>query len=117
MIAATEMPGMLGISEELQAYIEQIHNEPFHLLLNNCMRKSIKIFRKCKKLGYPARLIIGPCITPRIYCLPHWIILHAYVEICGERIDVACHPARERQYYGNYEVKIYLPVIICRCNQ
>jgi len=50
--------------DELQKFIQDVHNEPFNVLSNNCIHKHARIVRKARELGHDASLMGCISITP-----------------------------------------------------
>jgi len=100
---------------ELSSFIDEVYREPYFLLGNNCIRKSLKIKARAEALGKKADLIC--CIS--IVRIKKWhnfptINPHVYTEIEGERVDVSLDPGHEKIYCKNSEKKIILPVNISK---
>ena len=100
---------------ELSSFIDEVYREPYFLLGNNCIRKSLKIKARAEALGKRADLIC--CVS--IVRIKKWhnfptINPHVYIEIEGEKVDVSLDPGHEKIYCKNSEKKIILPVNISR---
>ena len=90
---------------------EAVYREPYSLVSNNCIHKSIRIARKARKLGKGARLIVCWSIVPmKILRGFPTIQPHMYVEVEGERVDVSLDPHHEEKYCKNSQKIIVLPV-------
>lgn len=95
----------------MEYFIEQVYQEPYSILRNNCFHKSLKIVRRARELGKDADLILCwtiirhksvggfPAIQP-----------HMYAEIERQRIDVSFDPISEEKYCKNSEQIILLPL-------
>ena len=101
--------------DELSSFIDGVYREPYFLLGNNCIRKSLKIKAKAEELGKQADLITCLSIVP----IKKWhnfptINFHLYAEIDGKKVDVSLDPGHEARYCKNSEKKLILPVNISR---
>lgn len=97
------------MTQELSSYIDSVYREPYSLMRNNCIHKTLKIRAKARELGKQADLIFSllffsvrklrdlPLLTP-----------HLYLIINGRKIDVPLSPAQERKICKNIDV---LPLI------
>ena len=99
--------------DELSSFIDAVHREPYSLISNNCLNKSLRIKAKAEELGKGADLVCCIGIIP----VKKWhnlsvISPHVYTEIEGEKVDVALDPEREKLYYENNEWKIVISVNI-----
>ena len=100
---------------ELSSFIDEVYREPYSLLRNNCIKKSLKIKAKAEELGKRADLICCISIVP----IKKWhnfptINPHVYTEIEGKKIDVSLDPRHEEIYCKNSEKKLIMPVNISR---
>ena len=103
------MPNLPDI--EMKRFIEVVYREPYSLISNNCIHKSVRIARKARQLGKGARLIACLSIVPmKILKGFPAIQPHMYVEVEGERVDVSLDPHHEEKYCKNREKIIVLPV-------
>jgi len=103
------------MNDELSAFIDAIYREPYSLVSNNCINKSLRIKAKAEGLGMRVDLIGCIVIVP----VKKWhnlsmISPHVYTEIEGERVDVALDPGREEICCKNSEQKIVMPVNISK---
>ena len=75
----------LGKAEEIA---ERIRQEPYHLLKNDCLIKSLRLKRELNKLGIPARAVV--CIgLGRAKFFGRWLtipVLHGWAEVEGGRV-------------------------------
>ena len=101
------------MNEELSAFIDEVYKEPYSLVFNNCIDKSLRIMAKAESLGMKTDLIgcIAVLKAKRWRNLPI-VSPHFYSEIDGKKVDVALDPIREQIYGKNSEVKIVMPVNI-----
>ena len=96
---------------ELEKYIEEIHNEPYGILSNNCLHKHIRIVRKARELGHDASLMTCLSVTPiRPIAGVPLIGPHFYAKIDGKMVDVSMEPALERILYKNEDRIRLFPV-------
>jgi len=103
------------MNDELSSFIDAVYREPYSLLSNNCIHKSLRIKAKAKELGKGADLICCISIVPikKWHNLPT-INPHVYIEVEGEKIDVSLDPRREEIYCKNSEKKLIMPVNISK---
>ena len=94
----------------MEQYINQIYNEPYNLFCNNCIHKSLKIFKKAKELRIKAELVLCIAKNPKLWGWLTIIYPHVYVLVNGQRVDVALCPEQEKKYWENSGVTIYLPI-------
>jgi len=104
------------VNNELSAFIDAVHREPYSLVSNNCINKSLRIKARAEGLGMRVDLIGCISVVPvkKWHKFPCYIGPHVYTEIEGERVDVALDPEREEIYCKNNEVKIVMPVNISK---
>ena len=77
---------------------------------NNCITKSLRIWKEARRRGIPASLIM--CFSiPNIGFL-HWISPHMYCILDGEMVDVAVDPETESRFYIKNDIPKILPVNI-----
>jgi len=103
------------MSDELSSFIDAVYREPYHLIGNNCINKSLRIKAKAEESGKRADLIC---------CIAMWLVRkwhnfpifspHVYTEIEGEKVDVALDPGHEEIFCKNSELKTIMPVNISR---
>lgn len=83
---------------ELERFIDEVHNEPYNFLTNNCVHKHTRIVRKARELGHDASLI--GCIGMK----PAGLRLmgpHVYAEVDNQLIDVTMEPELEETLFKN----------------
>ena len=99
----------------MSSFVDVIYREPYFLLGNNCIRKSLKIKAKAEELGKQTDLICCLSIVPikKWHNLPT-VNLHVYTEIEGKKVDVSLDPGHEARYCKNSEKKLILPVNISK---
>jgi len=96
---------------EMAEFIEETYHQPYSVLSNNCVHKSVRIAGKAKELRKDARLVV--CCS-----VEHWDFLggamapgpHMYVLVEGKRVDVASDPETEKEHRPNSERIILFPV-------
>lgn len=98
------------MNTELEEYIEQIYQEPYHAMWNNCYRKSMKIMRRAKELGVQAELISCISVNRNLVTGLPIALPHAYIIIDRQMVNVALNPEQEERYYRNDDISIHLPV-------
>ena len=101
------------MADELSSFIDTVYREPYYLIGNNCLNKSLRIKAKAEEVGKKTDLICCIAIVP----VKKWhnfplISPHFYTEIEGEKVDVALDPEREEIFCKNSEPKIIMPVNI-----
>ncbi len=102
------------MADELSLFIDRVYREPYSLVHNNCIHKSLKIRMKALELGRRVDLIVCISIVPA----KKWHLLtvnpHVYAEIEGNKVDVSLDPEHEERYCLNSEKRLLLPVNISR---
>lgn len=70
---------------------EQLRQEPYFLFRNDCISKSLRLKRQCKKLGIAARVVV--CIgISKAKWFGFWItipVIHGWGEVEGKRIETS----------------------------
>lgn len=96
---------------EMAEFIEETYHQPYSVLSNNCIHKSLRIARKAKELGKDARLV-ACCSIERWDCLGGALAPgpHMYVLVEGKRVDVASDPETEKKHRPNNERIILFPI-------
>ncbi len=91
-----------------------IRNEPYHLLTNDCIIKSIKLKQACRELGITARVVV--CIgLAKAKWFGRWLtipVIHGWGEVQGQRIETS-RPLGAPGIWGIVPVNIR-PVIAVR---
>ena len=98
-------------NQEMAEFIEETYHQPYSLLSNNCIHKSLRIARKARELGKDAQLVACCSIVRWDYrggILTAWP--HMYVLVEGKRVDVSLDPKSEKKYCPNSEKIILFPV-------
>lgn len=101
------------MNEELSVFIDEVYKEPYSLIFNNCIDKSLRIMAKAESLGMKTDFI-GCIAVLKAKRYRNLLIVspHFYSEIDGKKVDVALDPIREEIYCKNSEVRIVMPVNI-----
>ena len=92
---------------EIKTIAEKLRREPFHMLRNNCLIKSLRFKRECRKFGVDVRVVFALVLTPCAkHPLPPWVIwFHGWAEINGQRIELA-RPLDERNAANSFDIDI-----------
>ncbi len=77
--------------EKAEEIAEKLRREPYNLLKNDCITKSLRLKRECAALGIPARVVA--CIgLGRARLFGRWLIIpviHGWGEVEGRRIETS----------------------------
>ena len=77
--------------EKAEKIAERLRQEPYNLLRNDCLTKSVRLKRECKALGIPARAVA--CIgLARARLFERWLtipVIHGWGEVEGKRIETS----------------------------
>lgn len=86
---------MTAESKTREEIAEKYRQEKYHLLTNNCLIKSVRFARECKRLGIDVRVVFclgsAPARLPVLRKPFNIPVLHAWGEVDGERIELS-HP-------------------------
>ena len=96
---------------EMADFIEETYHQPYSLLSNNCIHKSLRIARKARELGKDAQLVA--CCSIVRWDYRGGLLVpgpHVYVLVEGQRVDVSLDPKSEEKYCPNSEKIILFPV-------
>ena len=109
--AAASGEGASISNEELAAFVDEIHKEPYSFVFNNCIDKTLRIMAEAEKKGVKSDFI--GCIA--IYRFKRYhnapiVSPHFYAEIEGQKVDVTFNPAYEKVYCQNSDAEIVMPV-------
>jgi hypothetical protein len=77
--------------EIVDVLAEQLRREPYHLLTNDCITKSRRLQKDCRKLGIPVKVVVCLGIT-RARWFGHWLnipVIHGWGEMEGHRIETS----------------------------
>lgn len=95
---------------QVEEIAERLRHEPYHVLPMrcNCLGKSFRFKRECRKAGIDARVVICiGIIYPRIIfgCSLKVPMVHEWGEVCNKRIEVA-RPLDQRGPLGTFDIDI-----------
>jgi len=95
------------VSIQVEHIAERLRKEPFHMLRNNCLLKSLRFRKECRKIGVGVRIVFALVLTPCARSpLPPWVVwFHAWAEIKGQRIELA-RPLDERNAANSFDIDI-----------
>lgn len=100
-------------TDELAELAESLRREPYHLLKNDCITKSRRLKKECKRLGIPARVVV--CLglgEARVFGRWRTIpVLHAWAEVAGRRVETS-RPIGAAGVWGIVPVNIRPVVVI-----
>jgi len=84
---------------------EKLRQESFHTITNNCLIKSFRFKRECKRIGVDAQVVItvGIVRLERFNLSLKLPFAHGWVEINGERIEVA-RPLNKKSPWGTFDI-------------
>lgn len=100
---------------ELEEFIEEVHNEPFNILSNNCIHKHTRIVNKARELGHDASLMGCISVIPiRPAAGIPLISPHFYAVIDDKTVDVSLQPDLERGIWPNEDIARLLPINISK---
>lgn len=103
---------------ELLSFIDAIYREPYSLLKNNCIHKSLKIRNRARERGKQVDIIV--CISVVTMKWLHGLPVpnpHMYTLIDGVKVDVSLDPGHELRYCRNQEKKLVFPVNVSRISR
>jgi hypothetical protein len=70
---------------------EKLRQEPYNLLTNDCIIKSVRLKKQCRALGIPAKVVV--CVgTARARWFGRWLtipVIHGWGEVEGNRIETS----------------------------
>lgn len=82
-----------SIKARVEEIAEGLRQEPYRLFSNDCIIKSIRLARQCRRLGIDAKVVLClGLVSARIPLLARRItvpVIHAWGEVGGERIEVS----------------------------
>lgn len=88
VMAEAAMP---SLPEAIQQIAERLRQEPYHLLWNDCLTKSVRFRRACRRRGIATRMVV--CLgLVRAKVGPCWLtvpVIHGWGEVAGERVEVS----------------------------
>lgn len=101
--------------DELEKFIEEVHNEPFNLASNNCVHKHMRIVNKARTLGHNASIMGSISVIPiRPAGGIPLIGPHFYAEIDGKTVDVSMEPELEKIMWPNEDIVRLFPVNVSK---
>ena len=83
--------GRVNDIEKAEEIAERPRQEPYHLLSNDCIQKTVRLKRECKALGIPVRVVCIGLARARLF--GHWLtlpVVHGWGEVEGKRIEISC---------------------------
>lgn len=93
--------------ERAETLAEKLRQEPYHLLGNDCIVKSLRLKEELAKEGIPASVVI--CIgLSRASWFGFWLtipVIHAWGEIDGKRVETS-RPLGASGLWGIVPMKI-----------
>ncbi len=77
--------------EKAEEIAEELRREPYSLLTNDCITKSIRLKRRCRALGISARVVLCVGLARarwfgRELTIP---VIHGWGEVVGKRIETS----------------------------
>ena len=106
------------MTDELTGFIKHVNQEPYSLVTNNCVVKTLRIRAEALRLGRHTDLVF--CLLFfRIKCLANLPMIspHIYLIIEGRRVDVPLSPLQERKICKNINVKPFLKVNLSKARR
>ena len=81
----------MGRLDRAEAIAEPLRWEPYRLLTNDCITKSVRLKRACRSEGIRARVVV--CVgLARAKWFGRWLtlpVIHAWGEVEGKRIETS----------------------------
>jgi hypothetical protein len=100
--------------EKAEHIAERLRQEPYHLLLNDCIIKSVRLKRECAELGIKAKVTV--CIgLAQARFFGRWLtipVIHAWAEVESKRLETS-RPLGSSGIWGIVPVDIR-PVLAVR---
>jgi hypothetical protein len=77
--------------EKAEIIAEKLRQEPYNLLFNDCITKSLRLKRECKAIGIPVRVVacIGLARAKWFGCWLTIPVIHGWGEVEGKRIETS----------------------------
>ncbi len=101
-------------AERADEIAEGLRQEPYRLLTNDCITKSIRLKRQCKREGIAAKVVV--CVgLSRARWFGRWLVIpviHGWGEVEGKRIETS-RPLGEPGIWGIVPMNIR-PIISIR---
>ena len=108
------MDTVMSNIEKADNIAEKLRQEPYHLLNNDCITKSLRLKKECKAMGIPASVVV--CIgLVRARWFGRWLtipLIHGWGEVEGKRIETS-RPLGNSTIWGIVPMNIK-PVIAIR---
>jgi len=91
--------------KQVYAMAERLRQEPFNIITNNCLIKSLRFKRECKRIGIDAYVVIAVGIVglERFNLSLKLLFVHGWAEINGQRIEVA-RPLNQKSPWGTFDI-------------
>ncbi|GAI65937.1 unnamed protein product [marine sediment metagenome] len=103
------------MEEELEKFIQDVHNEPFNFLSNNCVHKHARIVRKARELGHDASLMGCISVIPiRPLAGVPFIGPHIYAKVDDKVVDVSMEPELEKTIWPNKNILRLAPINVSK---
>jgi len=85
---------------------EAIRKTPFHTLTDNCLIKSFRFKKRCRKQGIKAYVVISFGFAPVKWGVRLAVpIVHGWAEVDGRRIEVA-RSLYQKSLWGTFDKEI-----------
>ena len=85
------MDDVMSNIEKADSIAEKLRQEPYHLLKNDCINKSVRLKKECQAVGIPARVVV--CIgLARARWFGRWLtipVIHGWGEVECKRIETS----------------------------
>lgn len=96
--------------DELDKFIEEVHNEHFNLASNNCIHKHVRIVNKARELGHDASIMgcLGVVPIKPMGGIP-FIWPHVYAKIDDKIVDVSLEPELEKEVWPSKDILRIFP--------
>ena len=77
--------------EKAEIIAEKLRREPYRLLTNDCIVKSLRFKKECREMGIPARVVV--CVgLGRARWFGRWLtipVIHGWGEVEGKRVETS----------------------------
>lgn len=77
--------------EKAEVIAEKLRQEPYDLLRNDCITKSLRFKKQCRTMSIDAKVVV--CIgLARAKCFEHWLtipVIHGWGEVEHRRIETS----------------------------
>jgi hypothetical protein len=85
------MDGNMSHIERAESIAERLRQEPYRLLNNDCITKSLRLKKECRAMGIPARVVV--CLgLARARWFGRWLtipVIHGWGEVEGRRMETS----------------------------